>query len=70
MKRISPLTLAIIYMALGALFIIMSIQTVSRSGWGFFAYFLVLLATLDLGSGIRMLLLHFKIKSIQKKNKK
>ncbi|MGE7604693.1 YdiK family protein [Peribacillus sp. NPDC097675] len=70
MKRQSPLFIGIVYAGLGILFITIAIQTVNSSGWGFFAYILVLIATLDLGSGLRMILIHFKIKSIQKKNKK
>lgn len=70
MKRQSPLFIGIIYAGLGILFTTIAVQTVNSSGWGFFAYILVLIATLDLGSGLRMILIHFKIKSIQKNNKK
>ncbi|RFU69241.1 DUF4305 domain-containing protein [Peribacillus saganii] len=68
MKR-TPLTSGIMYLILGTLFVLLAIQNVNRTGWGFFSYFLVLLATLDFGSGIRMILLHRKITSINKKNK-
>jgi hypothetical protein len=67
MRRQSPLTVGLIYFAIGVLFTVFAVQHVSQSGWGFFAYFLVLLATLDFGSAIRMFMLHFKIKSIKKK---
>ena len=67
MRHQSPLKLSIIYICLGIAFTAFAIQTVTSSGWGFFAYFLIFIATLDFGSGIRMLLLHVKIKSIQKK---
>ncbi|PLS17215.1 DUF4305 domain-containing protein [Bacillus sp. M6-12] len=66
MKR-SPLTSGIMYLVLGTLFVLLAIQNVNRSGWGFFSYFLVLLATMDFGSGIRMILLHRKIASVKKK---
>lgn len=69
MKRQSPLFIGIIYAGLGILFTTIAIRTVNSSGWGFFAYILILIATLDLGSGLRMILLHFKIKSVQKKKK-
>ncbi|WP_110926847.1 YdiK family protein [Bacillus massiliglaciei] len=68
--RRSPLTMGMIYVGLGVLFTFMAIQRVSNSGWGFFAYLLIVIATLDFGSGIRMLLLHLKIKSIKKNQKK
>lgn len=70
MKRQSPLFLGIIYAGLGALFTAIAIQTVNSSGWGFFAYLLILIATLDFGSGIRMIMMHFVIKSANKKKKK
>lgn len=69
MRRQSPLSLGIIYTSLGILFTAIAVQTVSSSGWGIFSYILVLIATLDFGSGIRMLILHFKEKSKQKKKK-
>ncbi|HAQ06777.1 MAG TPA: DUF4305 domain-containing protein [Bacillus bacterium] len=63
----SPLFSGIVYIALGVLFTFFAIQNVNETGWGFFSYLLVMLATFDLGSGIRMILFHFKIKQIQKK---
>lgn len=68
MKRQSPLTLGIIYASLGILFTAIAVQNVTSSGWGLFSYVLVIIATMDFGSGIRMILLHFKVKS--SKNKK
>lgn len=68
MKRQSPLTLGIIYASLGILFTAIAVQNVTSSGWGLFSYVLVIIATMDFGSGIRMILLHFKVKSA--KNKK
>jgi hypothetical protein len=70
MKRQSPLSIGIIYIALGIVFTLFAVQTVRTSGWGFFVYFLILLATLDIGSGIRMLMIHYKIKSSKNKKKK
>lgn len=63
----SPLFSGIVYIALGILFTYFAIQNVNATGWGLFSYLLVMLATFDLGSGIRMILLHFKLKQIQKK---
>lgn len=67
MKRQSPLSLGITYASLGILFTAIAVQNVTSSGWGIFAYILILIATLDFGSGIRMILLHFKIKSMENK---
>jgi Domain of unknown function (DUF4305) len=69
MRRQSPLTVGIIYAALGILFTAIAVQTVTSSGWGIYAYVLILIATMDFGSGIRMILLHFKVKSMKKKKK-
>ena len=69
MRRQSPLSLGIIYASLGVLFTAIAVQTVTSSGWGIFAYVLVIIATMDFGSGIRMILLHFKVKSIKNKKK-
>ncbi|CAH0347682.1 YdiK family protein [Bacillus sp. CECT 9360] len=69
MLRRSPLTAGLLYIILGTLFIIFATRNVSESGWGFFSYLFVLLATLDFGSGIRMIMLHFKIKASQNNKK-
>ncbi|CAM4116168.1 YdiK family protein [Mesobacillus thioparans] len=63
----SPMFSGIVYILLGILFTYFAIQNVNDSGWGFFSYLLVLLATFDFGSGIRMILFHFKLKQMQKK---
>ena len=63
----SPFVSGIIYFLLGILFTYFAIQNVNETGWGFFPYLLVILATFDFGSGIRMMMLHFKLKKIQKK---
>ncbi|MDQ0221372.1 DUF4305 domain-containing protein [Peribacillus cavernae] len=67
--RRSPITAGFFYMALGVLFTVFAVQEVSSSGWGFLSYVFVLLATLDFGSGIRMVMLHLKIKSSENKKK-
>jgi Domain of unknown function (DUF4305) len=63
----SPLFSGIVYILLGSLFTYFAIQNVNDTGWGFFSYLLVALATFDFGSGIRMIMFHFKLKNIQKK---
>ncbi|MGG3915123.1 hypothetical protein CN378_05890 [Bacillus sp. AFS015802] len=68
--RRSPLFSGVIYLLLGVLFTYFAVQNVQNDeGWGFFTYMLIFLATLDFGSGLRMVMLHFKIKK-QIKNKK
>ncbi|MCM3576014.1 MULTISPECIES: YdiK family protein [Mesobacillus] len=63
----SPLFSGVVYILLGSLFTYFAIQNVNETGWGFFSYLLVALATFDFGSGIRMIMFHFKLKNIQKK---
>ena len=62
----SPLFSGIVYLTLGLLFTYLAIENVNHTGWGFFSYVLVLLATFDVGSGIRMIQFHFKLKKTQK----
>ncbi|MFZ7947054.1 YdiK family protein [Neobacillus sp. 19] len=66
MKR-SPLFSGIIYFLLGAVFTFFAIDDVQKNGWGFFSYLLVLLATFDFGSGLKMMAFHFKYKNQLKK---
>ncbi|MBT2663092.1 YdiK family protein [Bacillus sp. ISL-45] len=63
----SPIFSGIVYILLGSLFTYFAIQNVNETGWGFFSYLLVALATFDFGSGIRMIMFHFKLKNIQNK---
>ncbi|MBM4765369.1 YdiK family protein [Bacillus sp. B15-48] len=63
----SPLFSGIVYLVLGLLFTYVAILTVNETGWGFFSYLLVLLATFDIGAGIRMIQFHFKLKNVPKK---
>jgi hypothetical protein len=54
--RQSPLFSGIIYLFLGVLFTYFAAQNVRESGWGIFAILLVILATFDCGSGLKMIL--------------
>ncbi|MDQ0175274.1 YdiK family protein [Bacillus chungangensis] len=63
----SPLFSGFIYCLLGVLFTYFAIQQVSMSGWGFFSYLLVILATIDLGAGFRLIIFHFKLKNARPK---
>lgn len=63
----TPLLSGIIYLLLGFLFIFFAVQNVNSDGWGFFSYLLVILATFDIGSGIRIIWYHFQVKNGQTK---
>ena len=65
--RKSPLISGIIYIFLALLFTYFAIESVSEEGWGFFSILLVILATFDFGSGLRLLSLHFKIIKLKQK---
>ncbi|MEN8697932.1 YdiK family protein [Bacillus infantis] len=69
--RQSPLFSGFIYIFLGVLFTYFAIKNINETGeWGFFTYLLVLLATFDFGSGLRMIAFHYKIKQIKNNQKK
>ena len=65
--RRSPLFSGLIYLILGALFTYFAIDDVQNNGWGFFSYLLVILATFDFGSALKMIVFHFKYKGQVKK---
>ncbi|HLO12055.1 MAG TPA: YdiK family protein [Pseudoneobacillus sp.] len=65
--RHTPLVSGILYLFLGFLFTYFAIEHVQADGWGFFPYLLVILATFDLGSGLKMIAFHFKIKKARTK---
>ncbi|PFO04664.1 hypothetical protein COJ85_11575 [Bacillus sp. AFS076308] len=65
--RRSPLFSGFIYILLGGLFTYFAIDHVQTNGWGFFSYLLVLLATFDFGSGLKMILFHIKYKNQAKR---
>jgi hypothetical protein len=54
--RKSPMFSGFIYLFLGFLFIFFAIQNVQESGWGIFTILLVILATFDCGSGLKIIL--------------
>ncbi|KKB33797.1 YdiK family protein [Bacillus thermotolerans] len=65
--RQSPLKAGIFYLILGIFFTYLAIEDVNASGFGFFTYLLILLATMDIGSGIRLVYVHFAMKKKEKK---
>jgi hypothetical protein len=60
--RQTPLVSGFLYLLLAVLFTYFAIKNVQEDGWGFFSYLLIILATFDLGSGLKMIAMHFKIK--------
>lgn len=67
--RRSPLISGVIHMVLASLFTYFAIINVNDYGWDFFSYILILLATFDFGTGIRLVGLHFRIKKIIQQKK-
>jgi hypothetical protein len=65
--RRSPLFSGFIYFLLGGLFTYFAIHDVRQNGWGFFSYLLVLLATFDIGSGLKLIAFYIKYKDQIKK---
>ena len=69
--RITARTMALIYFAMGILFIYAAVKSADETVWNFITVLLALIATLDFGAGIRYMRLHYKVKKIKnKKNKK
>jgi hypothetical protein len=62
--RQTPLVSGFLYLLLAVLFTYFAIKNVQEDGWGFFSYLLIILATFDLGSGLKMIAMHFKIKKM------
>jgi hypothetical protein len=58
---------SLVYLILGGLFTYFAIQDVEQNGWGFFSYLLILLATFDFGSGLKLIFLIMKYKQQNKK---
>ncbi|WP_050613792.1 YdiK family protein [Bacillus testis] len=67
MRRQSPLVSSFMYILLGVVFTFFAINYVSDNGWTFFAYLIVFLATIDFGTGIRLLMLYFRLRRMKKK---
>ena len=69
--RRSPLFSGVIYIIFGAFFIYFAVHDLQRNQeWGFYTYLLVILATFDIGSGIKLINLHFFLKKNQRDTKK
>ncbi|WP_066372462.1 YdiK family protein [Neobacillus fumarioli] len=65
--RRSPLLSGFIYLLLGGLFTYFAVNTVQTNGWGFFSFLLIILATVDIGSGIKMFAFYMKYRDKMKR---
>ena len=61
--RISLLTNAILYFVLGMVFIFLAIRTTSDTVWNVSTILLALIATFDIGLGVRFARAHFRVKN-------
>lgn len=67
--KVSPGLLAIVYLAMGALFVNLAIKWADDTVWNAATIALALIATLDFGVGIRFTRIHFKTKHNKSKKK-
>lgn len=66
--RRSPLFSGIVYLILGILFVYFAITSLQQNGeWGFFTTLLIIIATFDIGAGLKMIGFHFKLKRLENK---
>ncbi|MFD2655863.1 YdiK family protein [Gracilibacillus thailandensis] len=68
--RISPLRSAIFYIALGALFTFIAIQSADETVFNFITILLATFATIDFVVAFRLINLHFRIKKANDNKKK
>ncbi|WP_018934109.1 YdiK family protein [Gracilibacillus lacisalsi] len=68
--RISPLRSAIFYIALGALFTYIAIQSADETVFNFITILLATFATIDFVVALRLINLHFRIKKANDNKKK
>ncbi|GGB41318.1 DUF4305 domain-containing protein [Virgibacillus dakarensis] len=65
--RTSPKIMAVIYFLMGLLFTYIATQTVTDTIWNFSTIVLAVIATLDFGVSLRLLLIDFRLKHKNKK---
>ncbi|WP_269411327.1 YdiK family protein [Lentibacillus daqui] len=63
----SPKIMAIIYFVMGIFFTYIATKTVTNTMWNFSTIVLAIIATLQFGVAIRLMLIHFRLK---RKNRK
>lgn len=62
----SPLISALMYFSIGGMFLYLAYQAIDDTVWNTVTIILTLIASLDIGVGIRLLSIHFKIKKLKK----
>ncbi|APC47124.1 DUF4305 domain-containing protein [Virgibacillus halodenitrificans] len=65
--KISPRTMAVIYFAMGIFFTYIAIISAGDTIWNVTTMVLALFATLEIGVGIRLIRLHYRMKNKKKK---
>ncbi|KAA0543388.1 DUF4305 domain-containing protein [Bacillus sp. BGMRC 2118] len=68
--RTSPFLMGLLYFGMGAVFVVLAIQSAQVDMWSFSTIILMIVATFDIGVGVRMFLLHNRIKKMKNKNSK
>ncbi|GAF66686.1 YdiK family protein [Alkalihalobacillus trypoxylicola] len=68
--RFSPITIALVYCAMGVIFVFFAIDVVGRSGWNVWAFLLIAFAAFDFLVAIRYFQLRHAIKKMRDQNKK
>lgn len=63
----SLISRAILYFAMGALFIFFAVRNAEDTIWNVMTMLFAVIATLDFGMGFKLIGLHFKLKRDQKK---
>lgn len=67
MKRQTPLFSGIVYIFIGLLFVYLAVyNSMQEEQWGALTYIFIIFATLDIGTGIKFISMHFKLKNMQK----
>ena len=67
--RTPPLVMGLLYTFMGILFTYLAIGSAEKGIWDFTTLVLMIVATFDFGVAIRVFILHYKIKKIQKQKK-
>ncbi|WP_347861564.1 YdiK family protein [Salimicrobium sp. PL1-032A] len=68
--KASPLVMAYLYLLIGAGFLFVAVQSIEGSIWNATTMILALISTFNVGVGIRLIGLHFKIKNKNNSDKK
>lgn len=67
--RTSPFLMGLLYLGMGAVFLVLAVQSAQVDMWSFSTIILMIVATFDIGVGIRMFLLQNRINKMKKNSK-